>query len=143
MTSIVHASVERQGKSIEVPDLNKKSLILEGINDFEAMCATCHGAPGKNPGPMGQGLNPPAPDLQKSTQQRTPGELFWVVKNGIKMTGMPAWGVSHEDESLWPVVAFLTALPDLNAETYAALLKQAKGIGHHAAEEMKENHAHE
>jgi len=143
MTSTMHASVERQGKSIEVPGLNEKSLILEGINDFEAMCVACHGAPGKKPSPMGQGLNPPAPDLHKSSQHHTPGELFWIIKHGIKMTGMPAWGASHDDESLWPVVALLMVLPDLNAETYDALRKQAEGMGHHAENDVKENHEHE
>jgi len=143
MTSTMHASVERQGKSIEVPDLNENSLMLEGINDFEAMCVNCHGAPDKKPGPMGLGLNPLAPDLHKSAQHHTPGELFWVIKHGIKMTGMPAWGMSHDDKSLWPVVALLTALPDLNAETYAALRRQGEGMGHHAENDVKRNHAHE
>ena len=143
MTSTMHASVERQGKRIDVPDLNNKALILEGINDFEAMCVACHGAPDKKPGPMGQGLNPSAPDLRESAQHHTPGELFWIIKHGIKMTGMPAWGVTHEDESLWPVVALVMALPDLNAESYAALRKQAKGMGHHAETDDKENHAHD
>lgn len=143
MTSTMHASVERQGKRIDVPDLSDKALVLEGISDFEAMCVACHGAPDKKPGPIGQGLNPPAPNLQKSAQHHTAGELFWVIKHGIKMTGMPAWGVSHEDESLWPVVALLMALPDLNAESYAALRKQAEGMGHHAESNGKENHVHD
>jgi len=143
MTSTMHASVERQGKSVDVPDLNNKALILEGINDFEAMCVACHGAPGKKPGPMGQGLNPPAPDLQESAQHHSAGELFWIIKHGIKMTGMPAWGVSHEDKTLWPVVALLMTLPDLNAESYAALRKQAKGMGHHADSDGEESHAHD
>lgn len=143
MTSTMHASVGRQGESIEVPDLNEKNLMLAGIIDFEAMCVACHGAPGKSPSPVGQGLNPPAPDLHKSALHHRPGELFWVIKHGIKMTGMPAWGASHDDESLWPVVALLMALPELNAETYDALRKQAEGMGHHAENDEKENHAHE
>lgn len=143
MSSTMHASVERQGKRIEVPDLSQKRLILEGVNDFEAMCVACHGAPDKKPSPMGQGLNPPAPDLHTSAHHHTSGELFWIVKHGIKMTGMPAWGLSHDDESLWPVVALLKVLPELNAETYAVLRKQAQGKGHHAGSDMEENHADE
>ncbi|MEH6358815.1 MAG: cytochrome c [Pseudomonadales bacterium] len=143
MTSTMHASVARQGKGVEVPDLSDEGLILEGINDFEAMCVACHGTPGKSPNSMGQGLNPSAPDLQESAQHHTPGELFWIIKHGIKMTGMPAWGVSHDDEALWPVVALLMELPDLNAESYASLRKQAKGVGHHAESGVMGKHAHE
>lgn len=129
------ASVSRHAKSIVVPDLQSDALRQAGINDYEGMCVACHGAPGKQPGAMGQGLNPPAPDLQQTAQHRTPAELYWVTKHGIKMTGMPAWGVTHDDEALWPVVALLTALPDLDANAYEQLLAHAKGKGHHAVDE--------
>jgi len=143
MSSTMHASVEQRATNIDVPDLQQKELILEGINDFKAMCVTCHGAPGKKPGPLGKGLNPQAPDLQRSAEHLTAAELFWVTKHGIKMTGMPAWGATHDDDSLWPVVALLTALPDLNAETYEDLLIQAEGMGHHASDKSGEGHSHE
>ena len=55
-----------------------------------------------------------------------------MTKNGIKMTGMPAWGVTHDDDAIWPVVAFITKLPELDATQYQALLAHAKGMGHHA-----------
>ncbi len=131
----MHASIERRARDIQVPDLDSDELRLAGINDFEAMCVGCHGAPGKEPGPAGQGLNPSAPKLGESAAHMDPAELFWVTKNGIKMTGMPAWGATHGDEELWPVVALLTALPQLDAEAYAALKHRAKGMGHHAHDE--------
>lgn len=143
LSAAMHASVKRNAKGIEVPSLETEELILEGINDFEAMCVDCHGAPGKKPGPVGQGLNPPAPDLQMSAEHHSPAELFWITKYGIKMTGMPAWGASHDDKSLWPVVAFLTVLPEMDASGYEALRKSAKGMGHHADSDGKENHAHD
>ena len=127
-----HASIERQAKGVSVPDLSDTALVRAGINDFDAMCAGCHGAPGKNPEAMGQGLNPPAPDLAESAAHMNPAEMFWVTKHGIKMTGMPAWGATHDDDALWPVVAFMSTLPDLDAEGYQALLASATGIGHHA-----------
>ena len=80
---------------------------------------------------MGQGLNPPAPDLAEAAMEMTPAELFWVTKNGIKMTGMPAWGKTREDDELWPVIAFLTRLPELDSEAYQALLTAADGTGFH------------
>lgn len=143
MSTAMHASVERRAKGIAVPDLNQKALILAGINDFEAMCVACHGAPGKQPDAMGQGLNPPAPDLQKTAQDLSAAELFWVVKNGIKMTGMPAWGATHDDAAIWPVVALLRKLPKLNAATYEDLLARSKGMGHHMTDMFEPDHNHQ
>jgi hypothetical protein len=73
---------------------------------------------------MARGLYPRAPELRRRTHP-DPAEDFWVVKHGIKMTGMPAWGVTHSDELLWDVVAFLQKLPELTAEQYQALVKSA------------------
>ena len=140
MSTTMHESVERRAKDIEVPNLDDEALQLAGINDFDAMCAACHGAPGKDPEPMGQGLNPPAPDLKESAAHESAAELFWVTKHGIKMTGMPAWGASHDDEAIWPVVAFMTVLPKLNADSYQAMLASAEGSGHHAADDDSHSH---
>ncbi|MCZ6640749.1 MAG: cytochrome c [Gammaproteobacteria bacterium] len=132
LSTTSHASVERRAGEIDVPDLDDVALTLAGVNDFAGMCAGCHGAPGQEPEAMGQGMNPPPPDLADSAAHMTPAELFWVTKNGIKMTGMPAWGATHADEALWPVVAFMTRLPELDGAGYVALLADAQGHGHHA-----------
>jgi hypothetical protein len=71
---------------------------------------------------VSRGLYPRAPDLRRGSRS-TPAEDFWVVKHGVKMTGMPAWGVTHDDELLWDVVAFLRKMPDLTPEQYQALVK--------------------
>ena len=127
------ASIKRHAKGIQVPDLGDDAMAMAGVNDFDAMCTGCHGAPGQEPEAIGQGLNPSAPDLAEAATELTPAELFWVTKHGIKMTGMPAWGATHDDDSLWPVVAFMTTLPDLDAESYQAMLASAGGMGHHPA----------
>lgn len=127
-----NASIKRHARSIEVPDLEDQALIFSGINDFDAMCVGCHGGPGKDPDAMGQGLNPPAPDLSEVVAESTSAELFWVTKNGIKMTGMPSWGATHGDNVIWPVIAFLKKLPDLDALGYQTMLVAAQGHGHHA-----------
>ena len=132
MSTTMRASIERRARDIPVPDLNDDALVRAGVNDFEAMCVGCHGAPGKARGPAGKGLNPQAPDLKEAAQQRTSAELFWATKHGVKMTGMPAWGATHDDESLWPVVALMVALPELDAKSYSELLASAEGHGHHA-----------
>ena len=141
LSTTSHASVERRARDIEVPNLEAEALQLAGVNDFNGMCAGCHGAPGQDPEAMGQGLNPPAPDLAVSAAEMTPAELFWVTKNGIKMTGMPAWGATHDDDGLWPVVALLKKLPDLDAAGYQALLANAEGLGHHAEDAADDGHA--
>jgi hypothetical protein len=64
----------------------------------------------------------------------TPAELFWVTKQGIKMTGMPSWGATHDDVDLWAVVAFMMELPDIDAASYESMLLSAKGRGHHATD---------
>lgn len=143
LSTTSHASIERRAKMIEVPDLDDEALVLAGINDFDSMCTSCHGAPGKGPEAVGQGLNPPAPDLAEEATELTPAELFWVTKNGIRMTGMPAWGVTHGDDAIWPVVAFMTQLPGLDAVGYQEMLAAAAGHGHHVGEAVSEDAGHD
>ena len=140
LSTTSHASVERRARDIEVPNLESEQLQLAGANDFNSMCAGCHGAPGQDPEAMGQGLNPPAPDIAISAANMTAAELFWVTKNGIKMTGMPAWGATHDDDAIWPVVALMKKLPDLDAAGYQAFLANAEGFGHHAENAADDGH---
>ena len=125
-------SIEARSGSIQTPDLGDGELRLAGINDFDSMCAECHTAPGRKPSPLAQGLNPPAPDLAEEALEEPTEVLFWVTKNGIRMTGMPAWGVTHNDDEIWPVIAFLQVLPDLDGIAYQEMLEEAEGHGHHA-----------
>ncbi len=71
---------------------------------------------------ISRGLYPRAPELRRGTNL-TPAEEFWVVKHGIKLTGMPAWGVTHNN--VWDVVAFMRKLPDLSPEQYQSIVKSA------------------
>jgi mono/diheme cytochrome c family protein len=87
------------------------------------MCVTCHGAPGIAPDELAQGLNPQAPELAQSTTDLSPGEMFLIIKDGIKMTGMPAWGTSHSDSAIWAMVVFLQRLQTLTPETYGVFQK--------------------
>ena len=143
LSTTSHASIERHAKDIDVPNLDDDSLVRVGVNDFNDMCAGCHGASGRDPEAMSQGLNPPPTDLAESAAEMSPAELFWVTKNGIKMTGMPAWGATHDDDAIWPVVAFMTKLPELNASEYQELMDSARGMGHHANDSAAEAHPHE
>ena len=125
-----------------MPNLNDDALVFAGANDFNSMCLGCHGAPGQPPKAMGLGLNPSPPDLAKSALEMSSAELFWVTKYGIKMTGMPSWGATHDDDSIWPVVAFIMKLPDLGVTQYQDLLINAKGMGHHADNSINSEQLH-
>ncbi len=111
-------SVEARIQDISVPNLNDPSLIKEGFEHYDGMCANCHGAPGLEESELSKGLNPPAPYLPKVAKYIEPAEMFWVTKNGIKMTGMPAWGKTHSNEKIWAIVAFMRKLPTLTKEQY-------------------------
>jgi mono/diheme cytochrome c family protein len=103
-----------------VPNLADPDLIALGAEHYAAMCEGCHLSPGAGDNELRQGLYPKPPDLAEP-RARQPAESFWIIKHGIKMSGMPAWGVTHDDDSIWGLVAFLQQLPTLDAEGYRAL----------------------
>ncbi|WP_425399174.1 c-type cytochrome [Aeoliella sp.] len=100
-----------------------------GIDHYADTCLACHGAPGVPPKEFAKGLNPPAPNLIKSLNNRSDAELFWIVKNGLRMTGMPALGPTHTDDDIWKVVSFVRTLPTLSEEQTTQLI-EALGSGH-------------
>ncbi len=119
-------SVEKHAEGITIPDLKSPDKINEGFRHYDEMCKGCHGAPGKEETELAKGLNPSAPDLSESAQDMSPEELFWVTKNGIKMTGMPAWGKTHSDDKIWEMVAFIETLPGMTGAQYDSLEAHSK-----------------
>ena len=115
------ASIARHSRDIKEPQL--------AANDHQAGarayntrgCVNCHGAPGTEWAKWSEGLNPDPPDLKEIVPKREARELFFVVKNGIKMTGMPSFGASGmADDEAWKVVAFLKKLPTVTEAEYKA-----------------------
>jgi len=122
-------SIERASADIEVPSLEDPSLLLSGGADYNDMCSSCHLTPGQKESDMSLGLYPSPPNLafdhaekhehgDKNTIAR---KRFWTIKHGIKASGMPAWGITHDDERIWAMVAFLQKLPELTPEQYQIL----------------------
>jgi len=118
-------SVAARARDIVVPnDLDSADRISKGAGQYAEMCSNCHLAPGIKRTEISRGLYPRAPEFRRKSAL-TPAEQFWTVKHGVKMTGMPAWGITHDDELLWDVVAFVRKLPELTPEQYQTLVKNA------------------
>jgi mono/diheme cytochrome c family protein len=135
-------SIDVRAKDIAVPhDLDDPKRIAAGAGQYSEMCSGCHLAPGMKRTEISRGLYPRAPELRRESRL-TPAEQFWIVKHGVKMTGMPAWGVTHNDELLWDVVAFLRKLPDLTADQYQTLVKNAPKTHDEMMQEMEMGDGH-
>ncbi len=116
-------SVHARSKDLTVPDLNDPQLILKGAGQYAAMCTECHLAPGKKDSEIRPGLYPQPPNL--SQVRIDPKDEFWVIKHGIKMSAMPAWGSSHDDATIWSMVAFLQKLPEMTPAQYKDIIAKA------------------
>ncbi|MGC1550884.1 MAG: cytochrome c [Rhodanobacter sp.] len=116
-------SIQAHSANLEMPKLDDEQLVLKGAGQYAAMCTNCHLAPGMKDSEIRPGLYPQPPNL--SQLRIDPKEAFWVIKHGIKMSAMPAWGSSHDDDTIWSMVAFLQKLPDLSPAQYKAIVAKA------------------
>ncbi len=139
-------SIEKRMKAINIPDnFADSTMIIEGYEHFNEMCVGCHGAPGKDPGEMVKGLYPEPPLLYKQASKEDAQEFFWIIKNGIKMTSMPAFKPTHSDEKIWAITAFVTnKLPSITPEEYDGWIKKYPGMNeqHEGNEERNEHPQH-
>lgn len=117
------------------------AMLAHGGREYRSMCQQCHGGPGAEPEEWAEGLLPRPPHLTEAAHWRRE-EIFWIAKHGVKMTAMPAFGPTHDDETLWAIAAFVDRLPALSAQDYAAIpaAHEAGGEGHD--EDGQESHAH-
>ena len=126
-------SIHTRAGKLKVPSgLGTDEQIREGAGNYDAMCAACHLAPGMSPTELSRGLYPAPPDLTATLVDQA--KAFWVIKHGIKASGMPAWGLSMGDEYIWNMAAFLQKLPDLDATGYRALVDSSGGHSHGGGE---------
>ncbi len=123
-------SVARHAQGIAVPDLDSPAMIAEGAEHYAAMCTGCHLAPGVDRSEIRPGLYPRPPNLREHGVD-DPAQAFWVIKHGIKMSGMPAWGTTHDDAAIWNIVAFVRRLPNMPVDEYQRLVgSMMSGDGH-------------
>lgn len=110
--------VKVRSADVQAPDLSGAERIRNGSRLYREHCAQCHGGPGVAPQPYALGLNPAPAALVGTARTRSAAEIFWITRQGIKMTGMPAWQYRLSDEEIWDVVAFMRVLPALSVEDY-------------------------
>jgi mono/diheme cytochrome c family protein len=109
-------SVKAHAAGLKAPDnLADHKRVVEGTSHFAEHCSSCHSAPGVEAGDIAKGMYPRPPLLRDAARQWSPSEMFWMIRNGIKMSGMPAWP-DHSDEDVWNIVAFLGQLPNMSEE---------------------------
>jgi mono/diheme cytochrome c family protein len=123
-------SVERRAGSVASHAIAADAVPARGAAAYHAMCATCHGAPGVARSEIGSGMNPRPPDLSQVAPRWSDRELFWIVKHGIRLAGMPAFGPTHHDDELWDIVAVVRALPTLGARDYTRLVASVRPHDH-------------
>jgi mono/diheme cytochrome c family protein len=133
-------SIDVRSDEIRVPDLEDPQLILKGAGQYAAMCTDCHLKPGAGDSEIRPGLYPQPPKL--SQVRVAPKEAFWVIKHGIKMSAMPAWGTSHDDETIWSMVAFLQKLPGMTPQQYRDMVAKAPPDEDMGDDEGDHRHGH-
>ena len=135
-------SIAVRASKIEVPPLDDPQMLLAGGADYNDMCSGCHLKPGKTSSDIASGLYPQPPNLAMGAAEHGHGEAdgdahgdakasaarqFWIIKHGIKASGMAAFGPTHDDARIWAMVAFLQKLPTLDATQYQILTARAEG----------------
>ncbi|GAB3551606.1 hypothetical protein GCM10027343_36080 [Noviherbaspirillum agri] len=108
-----------RSSGIEVPDLSQAERTRSGFAHYRAHCLECHGAPGVAPRGVAMGMTPAPANLVSTAREWQAAEIYWVVRNGIKMSGMPAWQYRLSDREIWDIVAFVKLMPGMSPQTFA------------------------
>ena len=125
LQSVRDRAIRHHARDIVVPkDLKDPKRLATGAGLYTEMCSGCHLGPGVEPSEMSQGLYPPAPQLSKAMEY-SPAQQFWIIKHGVKLSAMPAWGRTHSDDLIWDMVAFVRSLPTMSAAQYQAAIASA------------------
>ena len=96
------------------------AMVKAGAGEYKAMCAHCHGGVGESRAEWARTMRPKPPALAHAATEWSPREIFWLVKHGVKMSGMPAFGPTHDDRTIWSIAAFVKQMPKMTEAQYAA-----------------------
>ena len=137
MTKLRNRSVETSARDVPLRDLRDAKMVASGAKNYSEMCVGCHLAPGVTQSELRAGLYPQPPNLSEPAA-RDPRQAFWVIKHGIKMSAMPAWGRSHDDDAIWALVAFISSMPTMPVALYQRLAG-AEASEHGVSHDMQPN----
>jgi len=142
-------SIAARADDLQIPEMDNPDYLTVGAVHYDAMCTGCHLAPGLEPTELAQGLYPQAPVFDQrqplgSTEaiEQQARAYFWVIKNGIKMTAMPAWGLTHDDETLWAMAFFVQQLSGMPIDQYRKLTHPVNQDNDHDHAHSHEHHNH-
>jgi mono/diheme cytochrome c family protein len=113
-------SIGVRARAVEVPPLDDPKKVMAGAQRYAALCVGCHLAPGVTKSDIRPGLYPHPPNLAQEGTKDTQ-RAFWIIKHGIKMSAMPAWGKTLDDAAIWDIVSFIRKMPDMSADQYRQL----------------------
>jgi mono/diheme cytochrome c family protein len=116
-----HRAVAGSADDLVAPEGISVAAVAEGGRHYQQTCAHCQGGPGVDRAEWALGMRPTPPELVRAATEWEVEEVFWLAKHGVRMTGMPAFGPTHDDETLWQIAAFVEELPAMTPEQYAAL----------------------
>jgi mono/diheme cytochrome c family protein len=134
-------SIRRHAAPLSAPLPQDTAALARGLSHYRENCLPCHGAPGVPPAEFHEGMNPEPPEIESPTVQGySDAELFWVIKHGIRMTGMPGFGVNHKDDELRDITAFVRHAPRISPEEKQALQAASHEEHHHEGEPAEGHH---
>lgn len=123
-------SVQGHAGDVRAPALTP-AMVSAGAGEYKSMCAHCHGGVGEGRAEWAKGMRPMPPVLASAAREWSAAEIHWLVTHGAKMTGMPAFGPTHDDMTIWNIVAFVKAMPKMTADEYAAYSAEHGEPHHH------------
>ena len=130
-------SIDAHSDGVQAPDLSDPKLKELAFPHYHEMCRLCHGAPQYPPEEFAKGLYPAPPSMTAGLiqEERSQNQFYWIVKHGLKMTGMPAFGPTHDEEELWGLVALAREMPRMPPERYGQAIdamdaRKKMGHGH-------------
>lgn len=120
LTRVRTASINRHADAQPPAAFSDMGMVQAGAVAYASFgCATCHGGPGVPWRKFSEGLHPDPPDLKEAAGELSPAQLFWVIKNGINMTGMPSFAqAGAQDDQIWAIAAFVKKLATVSEADY-------------------------
>ncbi|HEY1329008.1 MAG TPA: c-type cytochrome [Casimicrobiaceae bacterium] len=119
-------SIRFHARDIDAPALDDAARVASGRSSYARNCVRCHGAPGVAPESFALGMTPSPANLAYAAREWPPEQLFWTLKRGLKMTGMPAWAFRLSDDEMWNIVAYLRVMPTESPQAYRAATSRAE-----------------